>query len=329
MVNRPNQNSDSDPRPPVVPTVNPDKLVHSGKLGYERPPRKTTAPWRNRFGSTPLSEAPIRPVPDNPESLYTRWYRSRPAAIAGSVLALSGVVLAVYELTDNDTVSTDESLAEPSPSVTPSDSSSESPTVEVTKEPKFALDMLADVYGQPNEDQVEYVATHPVVIGGERPTPQDAKEAAEALGDYVNIYLNSGELDGFDLTADSASMGESMLDNIYGPTNLRNPNSTVDMKWVKNSRESFAAAFMVYPGLSPNRRWEAGKELPTVTILDGHEVWKVLVTEISSGGWDQTETPERKEDYKGFTFLATYETPEGTAWYHFSGDMQKLSTDLN
>lgn len=199
---------------------------------------------------------------------------------------------------------------------------------EQTQNPATGVE-LSGVTKLPSEEQLNYVASHPVLVEGGTPTAEGAKAAEVMLADYMNIFRNSGKIDanGFNLSAESKAVGDSILDNVYGPAGVRNPN--LDLSHIESERESIAAAFEITPGLESNSRVEPSAEPAAETIVDGKPVWQVDVTEIHTGTWDQTESPERNDDFVGKAYLAIYDSPEGLAWYYYKGDLTQTPSDLS
>lgn len=215
------------------------------------------------------------------------------------------------------TPSTDTESEAPQANETPT--TPEDTTAPEISDPENDKSVLSGIEGIPSDEVINYAATHPILIEGGKPSAGAARSAVITMGDYFNIYDKSGKLDQFELTPESAAIGEKILNNIYGPLGVRNPIGNFDFEALAAERESIAAGISLHGDnlVSLARTEPQGDAVKT--WLDGNEVWQVPVRDVRTGNWGELAGPsERNNDYVCDYYLATYDTPEGAAWYLYN-----------
>lgn len=185
---------------------------------------------------------------------------------------------------------------------------------------------LSGIDGTPSDEVIQYAATHPILVEGGKPSAAAARSAVITIGDYFNIYQKSGKLDEFELTPESAAIGEKILNNIYGPLGVRNPIGNFDFEALAAERESIAAGISLHgESLIALARTEP-QGAAVRTWLDGNRVWHIPTRDIRTGNWGELAGPsERNNDYLCDDYLATYETPQGLAWYLYNAVCDRQS----
>jgi hypothetical protein len=239
----------------------------------------------------------------------------------GSAAAGVGVTVAAFlGLSGND-----HEAQNPQPTAT----SSASPTPQTPETTGTGIE-LSDIKKQPSTEVINYVANTPILVEG-KPNAEGALQAVVTMGNYMNIYRNSGQLGDFvNLTPESIAIGEKIIDNVYGPAEVRNHASNINFVNLAAERESIANAFATYPDLESNRRWQPVEGTTPTIDASNSELWNVDIQNISSGNWDVIgETPERNSDVEGTVQLGTYESQNGLAWYFYNGNTVPTAADIS
>lgn len=264
----------------------------------------------------------------SPEKPQKKSNLTKIGGAIGAVVLAGGAAFGLGALNGGEEPQKEQASATPSadpenkkPQSDKSPTNSEETTEPEVKDPENDKLVLSGIEGTPSEEAINYAATHPILVEGGEPTAESAAKAVVTMGDYFNIYLKSGKLDGFDLTPESTANGDKILNNIYGPLGVRNPMlPQSDFDALAAERESIASGIRLHgDNLVALARNEISGQV-TQTWLDGNEVWQVPTTDIRTGNWGELAGPvERNNDYHCDFFLATYETPEGLAWYQYNG----------
>lgn len=273
--------------------VQEGRTGHSGNLGLERPPQKGIFRKSDRYGSTPLHEAPVRPVPDTPEALAP-WHKKKAVRIAeavgGVVLVAGGIAIGTNQLSDGPD----------KPSITSTVDENEAPIANPEVGPNNSI--IENVSRPSTAEHVQYILDNPV------PVEQfsDPLDALVELGKHSNILLLANP-DDYD-----AAQSDAMYASIYDPSSPYFQQSKDSME---RRRVVAAAEFSLYgpdlqASLSLAPTSTTANQVPEGVSINTNIVYSGNILNMFGA------SPETAMDYNADMVL----TNDGTNWHIYAAN---------